>query len=430
MTKVMIVDDEPMALSAIAHFLQTRFPSFEIVGQYRNGAQAYDAFLSCPAEIVITDIRMPVVDGLELIRKLKQQSFFFVPIIISGYSDFAYAKTAMNLGVIHYLLKPLDFTELQQCLESALFKLHQNQMLHSEFSTLQEEQELFFADLITGQIKDTGELKERFAHLNFPFSPEEGSGIYLRISLSRADSLYHYEQETLGTVVENLVRMIYRPVWVSTLFRSRNHFDLLLVRPQTDPKEAASILCEQANALMQIVLQVQLLTVFETLFQLPARNISASETNDSLSDPVMSETLPVTGTTQSASPGRQAPGSLSEAPAPDNPNPSIDSIRLAIAYIREHFGEDLTREDIAARVYMSSAHFGRLFKQETGVSFLDYLTDIRMRNALLLLNTNMKVQDIGKMVGYPSKNRFFINFRNYTSYTPTEYRRNVLKIMR
>ena len=62
------------------------------------------------------------------------------------------------------------------------------------------------------------------------------------------------------------------------------------------------------------------------------------------------------------------------------------------------------------------------------MSFLNYLTTVRMKKAVELLGTRMKFGDIAKAVGYQSRNRFFINFRQYTSYSPTEYRRIILKM--
>lgn len=411
----MIVDDEPMAQSHIQKFLQLKFPSCQITGVYGNGEDALKAFQENPADIVLTDIRMPVMDGLELIRKLQELSVFFVPIIISGYSEFSYAKTAMHLGVIHYLLKPLDFSELSQSLEAASLSLHQNKLLHDSTSSLLEEQELFFVDLISGFFNNSQKLNAAFHHLNFSFSLEESNGVYLRLSLTEPSDSYHYERETLETAFTNLIHMILRPKCVSTIFRTRKSYDILIIHPDVSITDASlQEICTESETLLKLHIHLQLLYSFHHLEQLtstekysrtqPAQQADASKTSPRHNAPALSQIKADTSGTQ-------------------------ESIRLAITYIKEHYSEDFTCQELASRVYMSSAHFSRCFKQETGMSFLDYLTEIRMQKALLLLNTNLKVQDIGRMVGYPSKNRFFINFRNYTSYTPSEYRRKVLKIM-
>lgn len=424
MNRIMIVDDEPMAQSHIRQYLQLKFPNYQITGIYGNGTEAYEAFLKSPADIVITDIRMPVMDGLELIKKLKELPVFFIPVIISGYSDFSYAKTAMHLGVIHYLLKPLDFAELKQCLEAASVSLRQNRLLHDNTSSLLEEQELFFVDLVSGLGGDPHKLSDSFRQLGFSFSLSESSGVYLRLSLSNPADTYHYERETLGTAFTNLLHMLFHPKCISIIFRTRKSYDILVIHPGISiTEQSLQELCFQAKAILALSIQAQLLFAFQHLKELASIKSTTPFSVQPSARPSASAGEKPHAEAISAAPHPAAAGQEEASFG------SRESIRLAIAYIKEHYSEDLTREELASRVYMSSAHFSRLFKQETGVSFLDYLTEVRMQKALLLLNTNIKVQDIGKMVGYPSKNRFFINFRNYTSYTPTEYRRNVLKIM-
>nr|WP_295680893.1 response regulator [uncultured Lachnoclostridium sp.] len=98
MYKIMIVDDEPLAQSSLVNYVHREYPELEIVSVCGNGNEAYEEFIHNPADILLTDIRMPVMDGLDLIQKLQEESYVFVPIIISGYNDFTYEKTAMRMG--------------------------------------------------------------------------------------------------------------------------------------------------------------------------------------------------------------------------------------------------------------------------------------------------------------------------------------------
>lgn len=105
-----------------------------------------------------------------------------------------------------------------------------------------------------------------------------------------------------------------------------------------------------------------------------------------------------------------------------------DIIQKAINYINCNYNQDLSRETLAASIYLSPSHFSYLFKQKTGTSFMDYLTTVRMQKSIELLATNMRINDIAEKVGYQNRNRFIINFRQFTGYTPTEYRKNILAI--
>lgn len=96
MYRIMIVDDETLIQDSIQNYISQNMPSYRITGIYGNGVDALAAFRKSPADIVLIDIRMPQMDGLELIRQLNQLRVYYVPIIISSYSEFTYAKTAMH----------------------------------------------------------------------------------------------------------------------------------------------------------------------------------------------------------------------------------------------------------------------------------------------------------------------------------------------
>ncbi|WP_276356596.1 response regulator transcription factor [Cohnella caldifontis] len=108
MYSVLLVDDEPRAIESLQFFVDWEGLGYRIGGVCENGEEALDAVRRLAPDVVVTDIRMPVMDGLELIGRLRREAAA-VPefVVLSGYSEFAYAKRAMQLGVQHYLLKPV-----------------------------------------------------------------------------------------------------------------------------------------------------------------------------------------------------------------------------------------------------------------------------------------------------------------------------------
>jgi two-component system, response regulator YesN len=108
--KVLFADDEPIALTGIAMLADWDKLGFTICGLCSNGEEALAGAVSNLPDLIITDIRMPGLDGLELIEQIKQRlepEYDPVFIIMSGYNDFQYARTALRCGVKHYLLKPV-----------------------------------------------------------------------------------------------------------------------------------------------------------------------------------------------------------------------------------------------------------------------------------------------------------------------------------
>lgn len=119
MFKVIFADDEINIRQGLAKAVQWDAHGFVIAGTAADGLEARDLYMREKPHLVITDILMPEMDGLELTRVLKKDNPLVKIIIISGYSDFTYAREAIKYGVTDYLLKPLDFRELGAVLDSA-----------------------------------------------------------------------------------------------------------------------------------------------------------------------------------------------------------------------------------------------------------------------------------------------------------------------
>ena len=132
MYKAIIIDDEPWTILDIEQTFALKDMGFEIIGSFRSPLKALPAIMSKKPELIITDIRMPGMTGLELIQKVRAQHLNCEFIIVSGYNDFAYAKEAIAYGVTGYCLKPLDPAETAACLERARTALNRRSVLPSD----------------------------------------------------------------------------------------------------------------------------------------------------------------------------------------------------------------------------------------------------------------------------------------------------------
>ncbi|MDO4295992.1 MAG: response regulator [bacterium] len=116
MLKLMIVDDEEIIRNALSHMIDYPTIGYELIATAKNGMEAYDILRDEYPDVIITDIRMPILNGLELIERAKNIDPSIDFILLSGYGEFEYAKQAMQFGVRYYLLKPTDKQELIQSL--------------------------------------------------------------------------------------------------------------------------------------------------------------------------------------------------------------------------------------------------------------------------------------------------------------------------
>ncbi|MNO13516.1 putative response regulatory protein [compost metagenome] len=123
MYKVFIVDDEPFIIEGLYDIVDWSKLGMEIVGHAENGCAALDELKETPVDILITDISMPKMNGLDLIRQSRNLKPDLKAIVLSGYDEFAYLKEGMSLGIENYLLKPINLEEFQATLKTVHEKL-------------------------------------------------------------------------------------------------------------------------------------------------------------------------------------------------------------------------------------------------------------------------------------------------------------------
>lgn len=123
MFRLLLVDDEPSATEYLATIIQKYLPEFEVAAIAENGAEAIKALSTQPCDIVVSDISMPVMDGLALMETLQRSWPWVRCVLVSGYQDFAYAQQAIRYGVSDYLLKPVSYKEFGQVLQKLAVRI-------------------------------------------------------------------------------------------------------------------------------------------------------------------------------------------------------------------------------------------------------------------------------------------------------------------
>jgi len=118
MIKVLIVDDEPFIRQGLNLLIKWKEHGCEVIGEASNGNEAIEIIKNQPVDLVITDIKMPEMNGLELIKNVKDNGYTNIKfIVLSGFYEFEYAKTAIKYGVKDYVLKPIQKEELNRVLD-------------------------------------------------------------------------------------------------------------------------------------------------------------------------------------------------------------------------------------------------------------------------------------------------------------------------
>ena len=151
--RILVVDDDKIIRFGLAKKIKRLFADYEVISDFANGSMAFKYLEENPSEVVITDIKMPVMTGVQLIEKAKktlEKPPIFI--VLSGYDDFSYVRDSMKCGAVNYLLKPVVEKELIKTLKEAeksiiLAKEKENVINHS-ISILQKD---FFRYLLFGK---------------------------------------------------------------------------------------------------------------------------------------------------------------------------------------------------------------------------------------------------------------------------------------
>ncbi len=158
--KVLLADDEEEIRLGISRKIDWESLGFQLAGQAENGAEALELAEQLRPDVVLTDIKMPFMDGLELCQRLKLLLPAAKMVVFSGFDDFEYARRAIGMNVSEYILKPINAPELCQVLEKLRSQLDQQRMERRNMETLRRRyeeslpvlRELFYTRLLDGRV--------------------------------------------------------------------------------------------------------------------------------------------------------------------------------------------------------------------------------------------------------------------------------------
>lgn len=485
MIQIAVLDDEPKIRRGIAGMLESSLQEEAVVHRFAGAGELICFARKQELDILVTDICMPELDGLELGNYLK----LFYPklriVIISGYSNFEYAQAAIRLQVCEYLLKPVDPGKLLAVVRRQIRAIGQERMLLAEETegeiSKQPDKNLVVRELLYGGNPDhpalLGKLEgagvyylvltegesalcQEAAGLSFlSGSLDEGRRFYLTMAkdapgqfrrlyggqgpgdrapvqnvgisgaISSADLLHQAYLQALSALKQELYEE--RPgVWSFQntgiwQFDSEKKALYLLncIYAGTDFTGELGAVREEIRSARPVF------PMFERNMKLMLHTmIRLLEENRLLSAACM-ELKRIAEEIGGCRSLNRLFESIGDAlgRAAENAR-ELQAFRLeshihkAIEYIQNHFCQDLTLEEVAARADMNPAYFSSCFKKYTGSSFIHYTMELRVRRAKELLKEGKKVSEIAGLLGFNDTRYFTRTFKKYAGVTPSEYK--------
>ncbi len=527
MYSVLLVDDEEEVLEVIKKKIDWENLGFYVCGTCANGVEAFEFVENHQTDVILSDIRMPYMDGLELAKKIQKFYPDINMIIFSGFDDFEFAKSAISLGVRDYLLKPIDNAELFDIFKKTRQRLDEERQKQNNIERLQQYyndslpllRESFLIALIEKSIgvdrieaakrdydlkldgpcfgvsvihqsflEGTGDMDRRLRSISLRKLVEERllhEGRHIAFSyrddiivigqFDSASDLSEYTDECdrfasmlertrntlitigIGRAVDSLselyssyngarealsLRVIYgrgtainisdiepkdsfddswqvdsfdrilRQIKVGSeeeLHDEVDRYIKTLINNRPDPKQFRLLIMELLTGLYSFlghneVEAVKVGISEEDPYGLLIEIDSADELKNWLY-----------GVTQ------KIRSELQE----QRKTTSRSFVEKAKDYVADHYSDsDLTINDVCSSLGVSSAYFSTVFKKETGQTFINYLTDYRMQEAVrMMIEQNEKTYVIAEKVGYADANYFSYVFKKQFGVSPTKYKK-------
>ena len=474
MKRLVIVEDEKMIRQGIRAMVQQSGIEIKEVIECKNGIEALEIIKNNKVDIMITDIRMPKMDGITLVKEVSQLKDCPKVIVISGYDDFSYAVELLRNGAREYLLKPVERTKLMTTLHhlaeeikaSALenekqqqkvdFLLHKHlklflSTLSSEhFEILRVEVETYFNETMYWIYCTNHQSKEITIPGVMYLEDIKGQDIFILLDDTHKAQLETWlEQTCYGVSMAhqgiNQLEVAYlealharKKVFFMaqchnhTLETSTRQKDTFNINRMTQligtnrHHEVTKLLelfkCQlqrgeiEPNAFEEII--KHLLSQVRETYQ----NIIAEQQYNRLESIYTYNNIEVYMKALNAFLLQLHEVIIEESEDYKNKQ----KVQEAIQYIQANYNKDLNMAMVSNYISMNYSLFSVIFKKYTGNNFINYLKELRMREAKhLLANTDKKVNEISMLVGYENEKHFMKTFKALYAVSPSEYRKNI-----
>lgn len=481
--KVMFVDDEYMILEGLKMIVDWSTLGFEVVQTAKSATEALAYLEHHEIDLLITDINMPEMSGIDLVKQAQQKTKDFFTIILSGYQEFDFVKKGMQLGVKNYLVKPVDKEELKRSVLE----------IHSELEKRQQEkdQKEFYRETglilwLNDELNDgefQGLLKQFSSGIHPPYTPLLFCGkkellevitdhflskgqqmtVYGRFNEDQLILIYSgarqqlllqirtLEQQFSGSQLQIIVgetieewETLYKSYEKIKQIQSLQAFypDLLpherIIKVDTVNKEGELPFLSFNKALMigdiKTICQ-ELDKIFDQLLAAQSDPEQVKYISFLLFTDIYRQTSALSSEDYEAVIAEIRKGNtivelrclfdsiLEKTKEQTNQKRYSETVQHAIDIINNEYTDEISLKSVAEALHLSVVYLGQLFKKETDLSFNQYLNLARIKKSQhLLLHTQQTINEVSEAIGYNNTNYFSKMFKKLNGITPKEFR--------
>ncbi|MDD6137444.1 MAG: helix-turn-helix domain-containing protein [Lachnospiraceae bacterium] len=529
MYRIMLADDEGIVIDSVKYIIEKEFGPECVIEFAKTGRSVIELAEKFRPDIAIMDIQMPGINGIEAMKEIRKTNENVVFIVMSAYDKFGYAKEAIRLGVLEYIMKPMKKDKLLETLKQAMQKVDEERNRRSNDLMIMEKLEtvvpiienglvynILFQEHFQEDIDNYCNLlgiEQKYFYMIAVVYGDDQEGNHMTNAVGSSVRMQKYYQEVrnsikeyfncvIGSIMSNKIAVLVPcdkeeldfNERVELIDRARNLTKELKKRVDAsfrigigsvgEMKSMGKSYSNAINALVQTTSSVVHAddlsmncdydddypveiekTIFESVEQGDVNRCVVAtqlffdwmvQSNGDHIDNIRLKVLEFVmwaerivyekgGMTYRFCARQDYLQSVMNCTDYEQlckwfvdklttcctnsrstqMKKNVGMISGALEYIKENYNKDISLVDVAREVDISPYYFSKVFKDETGHNFIEYLTNLRIEKAKeLLLQTDLSMKEICLMVGYADPNYFSRNFKKNVGVTPTEYKEN------
>ncbi|TLS48773.1 response regulator [Paenibacillus antri] len=486
MLKAVVFDDEHIVLQGLKTMVDWESFGIELAGTAENGTSALRLFRDVRPDLLLTDIRMPGMDGLQLIEAALAEAPETYCIVFSGFNEFDYVKRAIQLGVADYLEKPITVPSIERAIGKAVGRINEQKETTS-YKRRWEDGKRELLEKSTSDLLLLGEdekWREPFGpqadhvvgvtvlaycgEFQVPEQPEYRT-VYVRVGEERFAVVFHFidpghafwerlaqedEREDIavgaGRTYADPAQAVFSFSEAKRALRSACFLDAsgllrfeelgeLITSPEgLTEREEAMILSMRAGNIAGVMEQVDRFLAWlqsekvgpdvaeREMVKLLYFAMEASKEGEAAEggEPF----LPHVEIREALTRGRvhewfrERMERIAASSSERRETTKHAAVDRAMSFIDRNLSRDLSLEEVAGHVGMNASYFSVLFKEVMGETYIKYVTRSRMELAKRMLGQGLKVNEVSERVGYRAYRHFSEVFKRYAGTTPGQYK--------
>jgi two-component system response regulator YesN len=409
MIKVLIVEDEMLVRIGLKSSIDWAKLDMQIIGDVSNGQSAWEVYEQEAPDLILTDIKMPIMDGIQLIKKIREQDSNTKIIILTCYEEFDMVRKALTLGVSDYILKLKMSTEE---MESVLIrvgdeikKLNLNKTTSNEdFINVDLKKEDYIKDYMVYRLYSDKELERLINNQQLRIKPQKLIMCLMKFEQykSSQNKLIHEQEIVMRQTVLNIINELLSKYQRGEIVYDVDNIYMIIfsfwdLRVETEIHELLQNILIQINNLMKTYINNTVIFGISGIYN---------------SYPSLREMY------------KECKVALEQKPQTNNEKYLSKEIVEAIKFIEQNYNTDITLQQVAELVEMSPNYLSTLFKKDLQLSFVEFINQCRVDKAKeMLLNTHMKSYEVAQSVGFMDESYFSRIFKKFTDTSPKEFRK-------